>query len=101
MEVISLAGFTREEKFEIGRRYLVPRQLTANGLKPEQAEISDAALRALASGYTREAGVRGFEREIGRALRSAAVRIAEGLTDHVADRRRRSDSHSRRPVLRK
>jgi ATP-dependent Lon protease len=78
MEIISLAGYTENEKFEIARRYLVRRQLEANGLKPEQAEIEDDALRRLIQDYTREAGVRGLEREIGRALRHAAVEIAEG-----------------------
>jgi len=78
MEIISLAGYTENEKFEIARRYLVRRQLEANGLKPEQAEIDDDALRSLIQDYTREAGVRSLEREIGRALRHAAVEIAEG-----------------------
>ena len=83
MEVISLAGYTLEEKFQIARRYLVPRQLAANGLEPEQVSIDDAALRTIVAGYTREAGVRGLEREIGRALRHAAVRIAEGSVERV------------------
>jgi ATP-dependent Lon protease len=83
MEVISLAGYTEDEKLEIARRYLVRRQLEANGLKPEQAEIDDDALRAIIRGYTREAGVRNLEREIGKALRHAAVRIAEGSAEHV------------------
>jgi ATP-dependent Lon protease len=78
MEVIQLSGYTATEKLEIARRYLVKRQLDANGLKPEQAQISDAALRAIIQDYTREAGVRNLEREIGQALRHAAVRIAEG-----------------------
>jgi ATP-dependent Lon protease len=78
MEVISLSGYTAAEKLEIARRYLVRRQLEANGLKPEQAEITDAALRAIIQDYTREAGVRNLEREIGQALRHTAVRIAEG-----------------------
>ena len=83
MEVISLPGYTEEEKLQIARRYLVRRQLEANGLRPEQAEIDDAALRAIIAGYTREAGVRNLEREIGKALRHAAVRIAEGSAEHV------------------
>ena len=78
MEVISLSGYTAEEKLEIARRYLVRRQLEANGLQPEQVEIDDDALREIISDYTREAGVRNLEREIGKALRHAAVRIAEG-----------------------
>ncbi|MDQ0467433.1 endopeptidase La [Labrys wisconsinensis] len=83
MEIISLAGYTEGEKLQIARRYLVRRQLEANGLTPEQAEIDDAALTAIIRGYTREAGVRNLEREIGQALRHAAVRIAEGSAEHV------------------
>src|SRR5579883_3197216 len=78
MEVIELPGYTADEKFEIARRYLVPRQMTANGVGPGQVEIGDDALREIIRHYTREAGVRNLEREIGKALRNAAVRIAEG-----------------------
>src|SRR6185312_5231406 len=78
MEIISLAGYSAEEKFEIARRYLIARQNEANGLKAEQATITDAALREIIQSYTREAGVRNLEREIGKTLRHAAVRIAEG-----------------------
>jgi ATP-dependent Lon protease len=83
MEIIALSGYTGGEKLQIARRYLVRRQLEANGLKPEQAEIDDAALERTIAAYTREAGVRGLEREIGRALRGAAMRIAEGEQTHV------------------
>jgi ATP-dependent Lon protease len=83
MEIISLPGYTEDEKLEIGRRYLVRRQLEANGLKPEQAEIEVEALRLIIRGYTREAGVRSLEREIGRAFRHAAVQIAEGSSNKV------------------
>ena len=83
MEIISLAGYTEDEKVEIAKRYLVRRQLEANGLKAEQAEIDVEALRQIIKGYTREAGVRSLEREIGRALRHAAVQIAEGSTQKV------------------
>ena len=78
MEVIVLSGYTAAEKLQIARRYLVRRQLEANGLKPEQVELSDPVLREIIQRYTREAGVRSLEREIGKALRHAAVRIAEG-----------------------
>ena len=78
MEVISLSGYTANEKLQIARRYLVRRQLEANGLTPEQVEITDAALMDIIQRYTREAGVRNLEREIGKALRHVAVRIAEG-----------------------
>ena len=83
MEVISLAGYTEDEKLEIARRYLVRRQLEANGLTAEQAEIEPEALRLIVKGYTREAGVRNLEREIGRAFRHVAVQIADGSTDRV------------------
>jgi ATP-dependent Lon protease len=78
MEIISLAGYTADEKLEIAHRYLVKRQLEANGLKAGQVEIDDAALRDIVQNYTREAGVRSLERLIGQVLRNAAVRIAEG-----------------------
>jgi ATP-dependent Lon protease len=84
MEIISLAGYTANEKFQIARRYLVRRQLNANGLKPEQVEISDDAIRAIIEHYTREAGVRNLEREIGRTLRQVAMRIAEGESGPIA-----------------
>jgi ATP-dependent Lon protease len=83
MEVIDLPGYVEDEKFEIARRYLVDRQLVANGLTPDKAEIGDPALHAIIRDYTREAGVRQLEREIGAVLRSAAMRIAEGTAQHV------------------
>jgi len=84
MEIIQLPGYTPEEKFEIAKRYLIQRQLEQNGLKEGQAEISDAALEHLISDYTREAGCRNLEREIGSVLRNAAVNIAEGKTEKVS-----------------
>jgi ATP-dependent Lon protease len=83
MEVIDLPGYTEDEKFQIARRYLVDRQLTANGLKPDQSELTDGALHEIIRGYTREAGVRNLEREIGTVLRSAAMKIAEGTATSV------------------
>ncbi|MDA9524605.1 DNA-binding protein [Bradyrhizobium sp. CCBAU 11434] len=83
MELISLAGYTEDEKLEIARRYLVRRQLEANGLTAEQAEIEPDALRLVVKGYTREAGVRNLEREIGKVFRHAAVQVAEGTTTKV------------------
>ena len=77
------AGLYRAGKLQIARRYLVARQLAATGLKPEQCEISDEALSAIIDDYTREAGVRNLEREIGRVFRSVAVRIAEGSAQQV------------------
>jgi ATP-dependent Lon protease len=78
MEIIGLAGYTVTEKREIARRYLVRRQMEANGLKAGEVEITDAAIIEIIMRYTREAGVRNLEREIGKALRHAAVRVAEG-----------------------
>jgi ATP-dependent Lon protease len=83
MEVIELPGYTQEEKLEIARRYLVGRQLEANGLKAEQAAIDDEAIEKLIDGYTREAGVRNLERQIGAVLRHAAMQITEGTADSV------------------
>jgi len=84
MEVIELAGYTEEEKLQIARRYLLARQLTANGLTAEQIKISDEALRKLIGDYTREAGVRNLERQIGALLRNSAVAIASGKAASVS-----------------
>jgi ATP-dependent Lon protease len=78
MEIISLSGYTTDEKLQIAKRYLVRRQMEANGLKPDQVEIGEDVLHDIIANYTREAGVRGLERQIGQVLRNAAVRIAEG-----------------------
>jgi ATP-dependent Lon protease len=78
MEIITLSGYTDSEKLQIAKRYLVRRQLEANGVKPEQVEVDDEALKAIIRAYTREAGVRNLEREVGRAVRHVAVGIAEG-----------------------
>src|ERR1700730_17108876 len=83
MEIIGLAGYTANEKFEIARRYLVPRQMEANGVQPGQVEIAEEALHDIIQHYTREARVRNLEREIGKTLRHAAVRIAEGQTGPI------------------
>jgi ATP-dependent Lon protease len=76
MEIIQLAGYTEEEKLHIATRYLVPRQLTENGLTPEQLAFDDDAVRRIASDYTREAGVRSLERHIGTVARKVAARVA-------------------------
>jgi ATP-dependent Lon protease len=78
METIELAGYTEDEKKHIARRYLVPRQIRANGLKPSQIEFADPALAAIIGEYTREAGVRGLERQIGTVCRKIAREVAEG-----------------------
>ena len=78
MEVIQLSGYTEAEKLEIAKRYLVPRQIERNGLTRSRIAFSDAALRVIISDYTREAGVRQLEREIGAACRKVARQVAEG-----------------------
>jgi ATP-dependent Lon protease len=80
MEIIRLSGYTDTEKMEIARRYLVPRQREANGVTADQCEITEDALRVVIRRYTREAGVRNLEREIGALFRHAAMRIAEDPT---------------------
>jgi ATP-dependent Lon protease len=81
MEVIQLAGYTEEEKLQIAKRYLVPRQIERTGLKKSQIAFSDTGLKAIIEERTREAGVRNLEREIGAACRKVARRVAEG--EHV------------------
>jgi ATP-dependent Lon protease len=83
MEVIELTGYTEEEKLQIARRYLLKRQLTANGLSAAQVQVSDEALRKVIVDHTREAGVRSLERQIGALLRNAAVAIASGLSSNI------------------
>src|SRR4026209_619406 len=83
IEVISLPGYTEREKLEIAKRYLVPRQLEENGLKPEQCEWQEDALRHVINDYTHEAGVRELERQIGAICRGAAAQVARGKPDHV------------------
>jgi ATP-dependent Lon protease len=78
MEVIQLAGYTEEEKLQIARRYLVPRQIERNGLSAGRIAFSDPALRVIVADYTREAGVRQLEREIGTICRKVARQVAEG-----------------------
>jgi ATP-dependent Lon protease len=92
MEVIQLAGYTEEEKLEIAHRYLVPRQIERNGLTRGKIEITDAALRTVIADYTREAGVRNLEREIGSICRKVARQVAEGKVKRkvtVTERRAR------------
>jgi len=82
MEVIPLSGYTEYEKLQIAQQYLVPRQVRENGLRPEELSFSDEALLKIIRDYTREAGVRGLEREIGRVARKIVTRIAEGTLEH-------------------
>ncbi len=94
MEIISLPGYTESEKLQIALRYLVRRQLEANGIKDGQVDITPQALREIIQSYTREAGVRNLEREIGKALRHAAVRLAEGASGPI-----RIDADDLRTIL--
>ena len=84
MEIIEIPGYTAQEKLQIARRYLVARQLEATGLNADQCEISDDALSAIIDDYTREAGVRNLEREIGKVFRGVAVRIAEASVQRIS-----------------
>jgi ATP-dependent Lon protease len=83
MEVIAIAGYSDMEKLQIARRYLIPRQVEENGLKPGQLTVSDAAVELIATRYTREAGVRQLERNIGRVARKVALKIAQGEAETV------------------
>ena len=83
LEVVEFAGYTEREKLEIAKRYLLPRQLTKNGLTAEQLTVTAAALSEIVSSYTREAGVRQLEREIGKLARKVARKIASGETERV------------------
>ena len=83
MEIIELSAYTAGEKLQIAKRYLVRRQLEANGLKPDQVTVEDSALVRIIQAYTREAGVRWLEREIGHVMRSTAMRIAEGAESRI------------------
>jgi ATP-dependent Lon protease len=81
MEILSLTGYSEEEKLHIAQMYLIPRQVDENGLTPDQIQISDGALRRIISDYTREAGVRSLERQIGAVSRKVAARVAAGQTN--------------------
>ncbi len=83
MEILQLSGYTENEKIRIAQEYLVPRQIKENGLRPEEIEFTDEAILTIIRDYTREAGVRNLEREIGAACRKVVTRIAEGKTDKV------------------
>jgi ATP-dependent Lon protease len=83
MEILTLSGYTEEEKIHIARGYLVPRQIRENGLRISEVSFSDEALRTIIRDYTREAGVRSLERQIGAVCRKIATRVAEGHTESV------------------
>jgi ATP-dependent Lon protease len=81
MEILRLSGYSEEEKQQIARRYLIPKQLKATGLTEEQIEFTDEGLRAIITGYTREAGLRRLERAIARVSRKVTLQFAEGRTE--------------------
>jgi ATP-dependent Lon protease len=81
--VIQLAGYSDREKLQIAKQYLVPRQVRENGLSPTQLQLTDEAIKVIASRYTREAGVRQLERNIGRVARKVALMIAKGQTENI------------------
>jgi ATP-dependent Lon protease len=83
MEIIDLQGYTEDDKVHIARKYLIPKQIGENGLKPEQIEIPDEVVRFIVRHYTREAGVRNLERTIGTLCRKQARRLAEGKTEKL------------------
>jgi ATP-dependent Lon protease len=83
MEVINLAGYSDPEKLQIARRYLIPRQIKENGLKQDQLKIEDDAIELIAARYTREAGVRQLERNVGSLARKVALKIAQGQVESV------------------
>ncbi len=86
METIRLSGYIAEEKFQIGKRHLWPKQLRKAGLKSRQLKLADAAIRRIIEGYAREAGVRGLDKQFAKLVRSAAVRIVEGHSAPIAVR---------------
>jgi ATP-dependent Lon protease len=83
MEILELPGYIEEDKLAIAKRYLVPRQAAENGLKPEDIHFTDDALREIIRSYTREAGVRQLERELGAVCRGVATRVAEGFKEAI------------------
>src|SRR6185369_10057002 len=84
MEIIRLSGYTEEEKLGIAKRYLVPKQLEAHGLRPRQLTFREAILRLVIREYTREAGVRNLERQIAALCRKAATQVAKGEAKRIA-----------------
>lgn len=82
MEVIELSGYIEDEKVHIAQQHLVPKQVRANGLQPEEVQVEDAALREIIGNYTREAGVRNLERQIGNVLRKVTRQLSEATTAH-------------------
>src|SRR6185436_18823598 len=82
MEVIEVPGYTRSDKLGIAREFLVPKQLSAHGLTDERLEFPESGIACIVDHYTREAGVRGLEREIAAVCRATTVKVAEGVDIH-------------------
>ena len=99
LETVNFAGYTEREKLEIAKRYLVPRQLVENGLTPQQLDIRDSGLEEIISSYTREAGVRQLEREIGKLGRKVARRVAGGESQTIVIDRPEIDDLLGRPKV--
>jgi ATP-dependent Lon protease len=99
MEILQLAGYTDEEKLRIAQRYLIPKQLTANGLSQSELSFDEAAIRRIIRGYTREAGVRSLERQVAAVCRKVARQIAEGQTAPVSVTAERVESFLGRPYF--
>jgi len=93
MEVIRLDGYTEDEKVAIARHHLLPRQVERNGLRPDEVSLTDDAMRAIVGDYTREAGVRNLERELGKVLRKVATQVAAGATTPITVDRSDLRSH--------
>jgi ATP-dependent Lon protease len=93
MEVLELPGYTEEEKVEIARKFLIPRQIKEHGIDPERIHITRSAIKRIIREYTREAGVRNLEREIGGICRSLARKVAEGKTGNVSVRAKKLPEH--------
>ena len=97
MDTIQLSGYTEAEKLGIAKRYLLPKQLAAHGLKRSQLTLSDTMLRTIIREYTREAGVRNLERRLADVCRKAATQVAKGKTQKTA-RRRQAAARVARPA---
>jgi ATP-dependent Lon protease len=97
LEILSLSGYTEMEKLHIAHRYLLPKQLRANGLQPDELKLTDAALQRIIREYTREAGVRNSEREIGTVVRKVARKIAAGATTPISIEAEQIPDYLRRP----
>ena len=98
MEVIRIDGYTEDEKVAIARRHLLPRQVERNGLRPEEVEVTDDALRGVVGDYTREAGVRNLERELGKIMRKVATKLTAGEGGVVGSRGRDRSPRVPRPA---